>query len=87
MLIKTLADVEALVVADGLDLDAVALIVSEALGEDLGGRGVLPPGAGPGIDVTSYATIEVRTRWPTVSSSPARRARWPGSLSPRTRSQ
>ena len=57
MLIKTLADAEQAVVADGLDLDAVTLIVSEALGEDLGGRGVLPPGTGPGIDVTSYATI------------------------------
>lgn len=43
--------------ADGLDAAAVALIVSEALGEDLGGRGVLPPGTGAGFDVTSYATI------------------------------
>ena len=43
--------------ADGLDADAVALIVSEALGEDLGGRGVLPAGTGAGFDVTSYATI------------------------------
>lgn len=43
--------------ADGLDADAVALIVSEALGEDLGGRGVLPPGTGVGLDVTSVATI------------------------------
>jgi nicotinate-nucleotide pyrophosphorylase (carboxylating) len=33
------------------------LIVSEALDEDLGGRGVLPPGAGAGLDITSYATI------------------------------
>jgi nicotinate-nucleotide pyrophosphorylase (carboxylating) len=45
--------------AEGLDADAVALIVSEALGEDLGGRGVLPPGVGAGFDVTSYATIPV----------------------------
>ena len=45
------------ITADGLDADAVALIVSEALGEDLGGRGVLPPGVGAGFDVTSYATI------------------------------
>ena len=64
MLIKTLADAEAAVIADGLDLDAVALIVSEALGEDLGGRGVLPPGTGPGIDVTSYATIAPGGRGP-----------------------
>jgi nicotinate-nucleotide pyrophosphorylase (carboxylating) len=52
-----LADVLELVAADGLDPDAVALIVSEALGEDLGGRGVLPPGTGAGFDVTSFATI------------------------------
>jgi nicotinate-nucleotide pyrophosphorylase (carboxylating) len=52
-----LADVVDLVSADGLDTDAVALIVSEALGEDLGGRGVLPPGTGAGFDVTSFATI------------------------------
>ncbi len=52
-----LADVVELVAADGLDPDAVALIVSEALGEDLGGRGVLPPGAGAGFDITSFATI------------------------------
>jgi nicotinate-nucleotide pyrophosphorylase (carboxylating) len=43
--------------ADGLDPQAVALIVSEALGEDLGGRGVLPAGTGAGFDVTSYATV------------------------------
>ena len=35
----------------------MALIVAEALAEDLGGRGVLPPGAGAGVDVTSVATI------------------------------
>jgi nicotinate-nucleotide pyrophosphorylase (carboxylating) len=52
-----LAQVIELVTADGLDADAVALIVSEALGEDLGGRGVLPPGTGVGFDVTSFATI------------------------------
>jgi len=57
MRITTLADIDDLVHADGLDRDALALIVSEALGEDLGGRGVLPPGTGAGIDVTSYATI------------------------------
>jgi len=57
MSITTMAEIEDLVQADGLDRDALALIVSEALGEDLGGRGVLPPGTGAGIDVTSYATI------------------------------
>jgi nicotinate-nucleotide pyrophosphorylase (carboxylating) len=43
-----LSQVIELVTANGLDADAVALIVSEALGEDLGGRGVLPPGTGSG---------------------------------------
>jgi nicotinate-nucleotide pyrophosphorylase (carboxylating) len=57
MSITTLAEIDDLVQADGLDRDALALIVSEALGEDLGGRGVLPPGTGVGIDVTSYATV------------------------------
>jgi nicotinate-nucleotide pyrophosphorylase (carboxylating) len=53
----TLAEIEGLVTAAGLDLDALSLIITEALDEDLGGRGVLPPGAGAGLDVTSYATI------------------------------
>lgn len=57
MILRTLAEVENLVVATGLDRDALSLIVSEALGEDLGGRGVLPPGTGAGLDVTSAATI------------------------------
>jgi nicotinate-nucleotide pyrophosphorylase (carboxylating) len=57
MICTTLAQVEALVTAAGLDLDAVSLIISEALDEDLGGRGVLPAGAGAGLDVTSHATI------------------------------
>ncbi|MCW2812007.1 MAG: carboxylating nicotinate-nucleotide diphosphorylase [Friedmanniella sp.] len=57
MTLSTLDQVEDLVVAAGLDRDALSLIVSEALGEDLGGRGVLPPGTSRGIDVTSYATI------------------------------
>jgi nicotinate-nucleotide pyrophosphorylase (carboxylating) len=52
-----LSDVVQVVSAEGLDPDALALIVSEALGEDLGGRGVLPPGTGAGFDVTSAATI------------------------------
>ncbi len=43
--------------AVGLDLTGVAVIVTDALAEDLGGRGVLPAGAGEGVDVTSVATI------------------------------
>lgn len=42
----------------GLDLDAVVDIVADALAEDLGGRGVLLPGTGAGVDVTSHATID-----------------------------
>lgn len=57
MLCTTLTDAEGLVTAAGLDLNAVSLIISEALEEDLGGRGVLPLGAGVGLDVTSCATI------------------------------
>jgi nicotinate-nucleotide pyrophosphorylase (carboxylating) len=57
MIHTTLAEIEHLVTAAGLDLDALSLIISEALDEDLGGRGVLPPGTGAGLDVTSYATI------------------------------
>jgi nicotinate-nucleotide pyrophosphorylase (carboxylating) len=52
-----LDSVERLVSDAGLDLDAVRLIVAEALDEDLGGRGVLPAGSGTGVDVTSVATI------------------------------
>ena len=52
-----LAEVEELVAAAGLDVDALSLIITEALDEDLGGRGVLPPGVGSKVDVTSYATI------------------------------
>jgi nicotinate-nucleotide pyrophosphorylase (carboxylating) len=54
---RSLSEIIDRLTADGLDADAVALIVSETLGEDLGGRGVLPPGTGAGFDVTSYATI------------------------------
>jgi nicotinate-nucleotide pyrophosphorylase (carboxylating) len=57
MTYTTLAEIEGLVLAAGLDLDALSLIVAEALDEDLGGRGVLPPGSGAGLDITSYATI------------------------------
>ncbi len=55
--ITSLAEAEAYVASVGLDVAALAVIVAEALGEDLGGRGVLPPGAGKGVDVTSVATI------------------------------
>jgi nicotinate-nucleotide pyrophosphorylase (carboxylating) len=51
-----LAEIEELLDEIGLDRGALALIVAEALDEDLGGRGVLP-GAGAGVDVTSVATI------------------------------
>ena len=57
MICTSLAEIEGLVTAAGLDLNAVSLIISEALEEDLGGRGVLPTGARAGHDVTSYATI------------------------------
>jgi nicotinate-nucleotide pyrophosphorylase (carboxylating) len=53
----TLGEIEDLVTAAGLDLDALSLIISEALDEDLGGRGVLPAGTGAGLDITSFATI------------------------------
>jgi nicotinate-nucleotide pyrophosphorylase (carboxylating) len=57
MIHTTLAEIEDLVTAAGLDLDALSLIVSETLDEDLGGRGVLPAGTGAGLDITSFATI------------------------------
>jgi nicotinate-nucleotide pyrophosphorylase (carboxylating) len=57
MIYTDLADIADVVAAAGLEVDALSLIVTEALDEDLGGRGVLPPGAGTGLDVTSYATI------------------------------
>jgi nicotinate-nucleotide pyrophosphorylase (carboxylating) len=57
MIYTKLSEIEALVESAGLDVTALSLIVSEALDEDLGGRGVLPPGAGAGLDITSYATI------------------------------
>ena len=59
MTYRTLTDVEAAVTSTGLDVAALSLVVSEALGEDLGGRGVLPPGTWASLDVTSVATIPV----------------------------
>jgi nicotinate-nucleotide pyrophosphorylase (carboxylating) len=56
--ITDLAEAEAYVASVGLDVAALAVVVAEALGEDLGGRGVLAPGTGRGVDVTSVATIE-----------------------------
>lgn len=53
-----LEEVQDLVAATGLDESALGLVVAEALAEDLGGRGVLPPGTGAGVDVTSEATID-----------------------------
>jgi nicotinate-nucleotide pyrophosphorylase (carboxylating) len=53
-----LEEVEHLVTDCGLDLNALAQIVADALEEDLGGRGVLPGGS-TGVDVTSVATIPV----------------------------
>jgi len=47
-----------LVAAVGLDEAALGRIVADALDEDLGGRGVLPPGSGAGVDVTSAATVD-----------------------------
>jgi len=58
MKIRDLAQAEAYVAGAGLDVAALAVVVAEALGEDLGGRGVLPPGTGEGVDVTSVATID-----------------------------
>jgi nicotinate-nucleotide pyrophosphorylase (carboxylating) len=55
--ITSLDEAEAYVASVGLDVAAVAVVVAEALGEDLGGRGVLAPGTGRGVDVTSVATI------------------------------
>ena len=69
MIHTTLAEIEGLVTAAGLDLDALSLIISEALDEDLGGRGVLPAGTGAGLDVTSYATIPATSTARTASSS------------------
>ena len=57
MTLSTLSEARELVVTAGLDVRAIELIINESLAEDLGGRGVLEPGAGAGLDVTSHATI------------------------------
>lgn len=55
--LTTVVDLHDRIGAAGLDLGGVAMIVTDALAEDLGGRGVLPAGSGAGVDVTSVATI------------------------------
>ncbi len=75
MTLTTLTSVESLLGECGLDINAVASIVSEALEEDLGGRGVLGTGSGPGVDVTSVATIS-----PAASASAHFVARAPGTV-------
>ena len=70
-----LDQVRDLVAAAGLDPSAVELIVAEALEEDLGGRGVLPPGAGAGVDVTSVATVA-----PDARASAVLEVRAPGTV-------
>ena len=55
--LTSVAELQQRVSATGLDLAGVSMIVTDALAEDLGGRGVLPAGSGAGVDVTSVATI------------------------------
>lgn len=57
ILCTSVAEAAALVAAAGLDVATVEEIVTEALDEDLGGRGVLAEFSGARVDVTSYATI------------------------------
>lgn len=75
MSLTTLSEVQDLIISCGLDINAVTSIVSEALEEDLGGRGVLPAGSGRGIDVTSVTTIS-----PTATASAQFVARAPGTV-------
>lgn len=62
MKITDLAGSIELIKKAGLDDAAVFMIIDDALAEDLGGRGVLPTGAGYGVDVTSTATIPADAR-------------------------
>jgi nicotinate-nucleotide pyrophosphorylase (carboxylating) len=55
--LSSVAEAVHLLRAHGLDLAGVEPVVVAALSEDLGGHGVLPAGAGHGVDVTSVATI------------------------------
>lgn len=73
MRLTTLSEVQDLVTSCGLDINAVASIVRQALEEDLGGRGVLATGRG--VDVTSVATIS-----PIASASAHFVARAPGTI-------
>lgn len=57
MRITSLGQARSAVQQLGLDVTAAELIAVEALGEDLGQRGVLPAGDWAGVDVTSMATI------------------------------
>ena len=67
-----LAEVEELLDGIGLDPAAVALIVAEALAEDLGGRGVLPRVPAPGSMSPRSRPFQPMTR-PAANSSPDRR--------------